>query len=52
MRFDPIDWIQNCWMGLVVMGFMLGCLILDRSELYLTDKTNPLNKDEEAVCCL
>ena len=48
MNRNPINWIQDFWMGLVVFGFMIGCLILDRSDLYLSDKSLPLTRGSES----
>lgn len=39
MRFNPFDLFKTVWMGFVLIGFIVGCMIRDWGELYFMDKS-------------
>lgn len=39
MFFHPLDLLKTVWTGVVLMGFIVGCMTHEWGEMYLMDKS-------------
>ncbi len=39
MLFHPVDLLKTVWTGVVLMGFIVGCMTREWGEMYLVDKS-------------